>query len=106
RLPRRPRPGTLAVMTRIIEVDPQDERILRAYFETEQAALRADRPDAMLRTWESLRNTAQDPNPYYRRTLLVALDGERVVGTADVGGSIDDKPQGAYLHGTGVAHTL
>ncbi len=87
-------------MTRIIEVDPQDESILRAYFETEQAAMRADRPDAMLRTWEALRFTAQQPSPYYRRTLLVALDGDRVVGTADVGGSIGDNERVADLEVT------
>jgi GNAT superfamily N-acetyltransferase len=87
-------------MTRIIEVDPQDEGILRAYFETEQAAMRADRSDAMLRTWESVRFAAQQPNPYYRRTLLVALDGERVVGTADLGCSIGDNERVADLEVT------
>ena len=88
-------------MTRILEVDPQDESILRAYFETEQAAMRADRPDAMLRTWESVRFSAQQPGPYYRRTLLVALaDGGRVVGTADLGRSIGDNERVADLEVT------
>lgn len=88
-------------MTRILEVDPQDESILRAYFETEQAAMWADRPDAMLRTWESVRFSAQHPGPYYRRTLLVALaDDGRVVGTADLGRSIGDNERVADLEVT------
>ena len=29
----------------------------------------------------------RNPNDWYRRTLLVARDGDVVVGTADLGGS-------------------
>jgi GNAT superfamily N-acetyltransferase len=87
-------------MTRIIEVDPHDEATLRGYFETEQAAMRAGRPDAMLRTWDSLRNTMQNPNPYYRRILLVAVDGDRPIGTAEVGGSVTDNERVADLEVT------
>jgi hypothetical protein len=55
-------------MVRIIEVDPRDEAGLRAFHDTEQAAIRHDRPDAVIRTWPALLTIAQTPGPYYRRT--------------------------------------
>jgi GNAT superfamily N-acetyltransferase len=78
-------------MVRIVEVDPYDDDMLHAYWQATETAMRADRPDAVTRTFEALRNTAQSPNqPYYRRTLLSALDGDRVVGTTELGGSTTD----------------
>lgn len=72
-------------MVEVVEVDPQDEAALRDYWETEQQAIRHDRPDAIIRTWDSLRNATQTPGPFYRRELLAArLDG-RTVGVADLG---------------------
>jgi GNAT superfamily N-acetyltransferase len=100
-LPDRAGTGTLAGMVRIVEVDPYDDTMLRAYWEADQAAMRADRPDAVLRTFDALRNTAQLPNqPYYRRTLLAALDGDRVVGTSELGGSLADNTHLADLEVT------
>jgi GNAT superfamily N-acetyltransferase len=84
-------------MVRIVEVDPRDEAGLRGYWEAEQAAMRADRPDALLRTWPTLRNTMRGVNPYYRRTLLVAMDGDVVVGSAEIGGSTEDNQHLADL---------
>ena len=77
-------------MVRIIEVDPQDETALRAFHETEQAAIRHDRPDAVIRTWLAFLTIAKTPNPYYRRTFLAAVDEGRTVGVADLGGSVGD----------------
>jgi GNAT superfamily N-acetyltransferase len=84
-------------MVRIIEIDPQDEAALRAFHATEQAAIRHDRPDAVIRTWEAIRVSAQSPSPYYRRTLLAAVEEGRTVGVADLGGSVGDNEHLADL---------
>lgn len=83
-------------MTDIVEIDPSDEAALRAYWETEQAAIRADRPHAVLRTWRTILTHAQ-PFPHYRRTFLVARDGDTVVGVAEIGGAVDDNTHLAEL---------
>jgi len=75
---------------RISEVDPADETTLRAFWETEQASVWADREHAIPRSWQRLVAMVSHPNDWYRRTLLVARDGDEVVGTADLGGSMTD----------------
>ena len=80
-----------------IEVDPRDEAGLRAFHDTEQAAIRHDRPDAVIRTWPALLTLAQTPSPYYRRTFLAAVDDGRTVGVADLGGSVRDNEHLADL---------
>jgi GNAT superfamily N-acetyltransferase len=75
---------------RISEVDPADETTLRAFWETEQASVWADREHAIPRSWERLVAMVSHANDWYRRTLLVARDGDEVVGTADLGGSTTD----------------
>jgi GNAT superfamily N-acetyltransferase len=77
----------------IVEVDPDDGALLRAFWETEQAAIRADRAHPVVRTWDALRTSVQDPSPYYRRTLLAAVAGGIVVGGADVGMPLQDNPR-------------
>ena len=77
-------------MIRISEVDPADETTLRAFWETEQASVWADREHAIPRSWQRLVAMVSHPNDWYRRTLLVARDGDEVVGTADLGGSTTD----------------
>jgi len=72
-------------MPDIIEVDPHDDETLRAFWETEQAAIHADREHPLIRTWDALRNSVRDPSPYQRRVLLAAVEDGRVVGNADVG---------------------
>ncbi len=47
-LPQGRRSGWVSRMVRIIEVDPRDEAGLRAFHDTEQAAIRHDRPEAAL----------------------------------------------------------
>ena len=81
----------------IVEIDPSNEADLRAYWESEQAAIRADRPHALLRTWDGLRHSVTVPGPYYRRTLVVARDGDAVVGVAEIGGSVEDNTHLADL---------
>ena len=78
-------------MIRIAEVDPHDEPALRAFWEVEQAAHRADREHPVLRTWSNLQGL-RDPSPYYRHLLLAARDGDRTVGVADLGLSVSDNP--------------
>ena len=77
-------------MVRISEVDPADRATLRAFWETEQESVWHDRPHATPRTWDRLVAMMSHPNDWYRRTLLVARDGDVVVGTADLGGSTTD----------------
>ena len=81
----------------IVEIDPSDEPGLRAFWEVEQAAVRADRPHALLRTWPTLLNNARSPNPRYRRTFLAARDGSATVGVAEIGGSLSDNTHLATL---------
>ena len=45
-------------MVRIIEVDPRDEAGLRAFHDAEQAAIRHDRPEAVIHTWTDPENLA------------------------------------------------
>lgn len=90
RLPCAPGSGWVSGMVRIVEIDPGDEARLRAFFDTEQAAIRHDRPDAVIRTWPALLALAQIPSPYYRRTFLAAVDDGETVGVADLGGSVGD----------------
>ena len=84
-------------MIRIEQVDPRDEAALRAFWETEQAAMRADRSDPLLRPWPTLRNSMLEAGPYYRRTHWLALEGDRVVGGAELGGSVEDNRHVADL---------
>jgi GNAT superfamily N-acetyltransferase len=77
-------------MPQVLEVDPADETLLRAFWETEQAAVRPEREHAILRSWERLRTMRQNPNEWYARTFLVARDGDDVVGVAEFGGSLQD----------------
>jgi GNAT superfamily N-acetyltransferase len=77
-------------MPQVLEVLPTDETLLRAFWETEQAAVRPEREHAILRSWERLRTMRQNPNEWYARTFLVAHDGDDVVGVAEFGGSLQD----------------
>jgi len=72
-------------MVEVVEVDPQDEAALRDYWESEQAAVQHDRPDAIIRTWDALRNSTQTPGPFFRRELLAVRAEGRTVGVADLG---------------------
>ena len=74
----------------IEEIDPHDDAALRAFWETEYAAMMADRPFGLTRSWQAFRMPAQSESPYYRHIYLVArLDG-RVVGVCDIGLPMQD----------------
>ena len=79
-------------VTDIVEVDPHDDRTLRAFWEAEQAAIRADRAHPVIRTWDALRNGVQNPSPYHQRVLLAAVADGEVVGGADLGMPLQDNP--------------
>jgi GNAT superfamily N-acetyltransferase len=80
----------------IVEVDPHDEQALRAYWEVEQAAQRAYRTEPVLRTYDVLA-MLRDPSPYFRHVLLAAREGDRTLGTADLGCSVGDNAHLADL---------
>jgi GNAT superfamily N-acetyltransferase len=92
-----PGSGRVPGVIRISEVDPADDVTLRAFWETEEAAQRAERPYALLRTWPSLTASLRHPNPYHRRSLWVARDGDDVVGCAEVSGALQDNTRIAFL---------
>jgi GNAT superfamily N-acetyltransferase len=78
-------------MVAVRVLDVHDDAELRAFWEVEQAAQRADRSHPVLWTWERrvqmLR--AATPGPR-RRVLLTAYDGPRLVGAAELSGSTRD----------------
>lgn len=71
-------------MTEVVEVDPYDEVALRAFWECEQAAIRADREHPVIRTWDALRASVQSANPYQERVMVAVRDGGRTVGQGDL----------------------
>ncbi len=85
----RSEPGRFAVpVLRVEAVDVWDEAVVREFSEVERSAQSADRVRPMLRDYGALRESAQDAGPYRSRTLLVVRDGLRIVGTADLGRSL------------------
>jgi GNAT superfamily N-acetyltransferase len=81
----------------IAELDPEDDAGLREFFDVEQAAFRADHPHAVLRTFPQLLQMVRKPSAYYRRSLLVARNAGRIVGTADLGLTVEDNLHLAHV---------
>ena len=81
-------------MIEIGEVDVADETTLRAFWEAEQAShARTTASTPCCGRWHAARaRWSRSPNDYFRRTLLVARDGDEVVGAADLGGSLPGQP--------------
>ena len=77
-------------MTEIAELEEHDEAALREFYDVEVAAHAAERPYAVLRTFPQLCQMAKGDSAYFRRTLLVAREAGRMVGTADLGRSLRD----------------
>ena len=77
-------------MIDIAELERHDEAALREFYDVEVAAHAADRPYAVLRTFPQLCQMAEGGSEYFRRTFLVAREGGRIVGTADLGRSLRD----------------
>lgn len=85
--------GTTRLAGPVIEIDEldvHDDAALGEYFAVEQAAQRADRPYAVLRTYLRLEQLVRRPSPWFRRTLLAARQGGRIVGVAELSGAIQD----------------
>jgi GNAT superfamily N-acetyltransferase len=85
-------------MVEISELDPEEDAGLREYYAVEQAAYRADHPHAVLRTFPQLVQLTRRPSSYYRRTLLVARDAGRTIGTAELGLTVEDNLHLADVH--------
>lgn len=78
-------------MVRIADLDVQDDVELRAFWEVEQAAQRADRSHPVLWTWERRLQMLRHPGAAgRRRTLLTAYDERQLVGVAELSGSTRD----------------
>jgi len=95
-LPDRPGHDWLDVVPEIVELDVTDDASLRAFHVVEREALSAGRPHAMVRSLDTLTRQAQ-PSSSYRRELLVACDGGRVVGIAELGMFLGENPHLANL---------
>ncbi|MGC4111483.1 MAG: GNAT family N-acetyltransferase [Nocardioides sp.] len=76
-------------MVEILEVDPHDLTLLQQYWDVEQAAQRHDRTRPVLRTFETLKMVGVR-QAYYEHVLLAAVEGDDIVGTADIGLSLVD----------------
>jgi GNAT superfamily N-acetyltransferase len=84
-------------MIEISDLDVHDDAALRAFYDVEVAAHAADRAHPVNRTFPQLRQMARRPSAYYRRILLAAREGERIVGTADLGLTLQDNLHLAQL---------
>src|SRR4051794_13510048 len=95
--PPRPGAGWGGPMVEISELDVTDDAALRAFWEVEQAAQRADRTHPVLWTHERRVQIARTPAPGRRVTLLAAYDGGRLVGTGELTDSTRHNPHLAEL---------
>lgn len=80
-------PGCLPVSNQpfyVEQINPRNEPLLRAFWEVEQAAQRADRTHPVLRDWAALRVVAREPSPRTRHTFLVAWVAGHPVATMDL----------------------
>jgi len=69
---------------RLRELDPADTEDLRRFWEVEQAAQRADREWPVLRGWDALLLSAQQPSSHARHVWLAAEEDGDLVGAADL----------------------
>lgn len=73
------------------DLDVDDDVELRAFWEVEQTAQRADRSHPVLWTWERrLAMVRSSRSGARRRTLLTAYDGTQLIGTAELSASTQD----------------
>jgi GNAT superfamily N-acetyltransferase len=84
-------------MVAISELDVGDDAALRAFWDVEQAAQRADRSLPVLTTYERRVQMVRRPAPRVRRILLAAYDGSELVGTAELSASNRDNLHVAQL---------
>ena len=81
----------------IQQLDVHDDAMTRAFHDVEQAVARHDRPHAVTRTYDALLNTWRNPSAYRRYLPLVAVHDGSVVGSADLGLSLQDNTHLADL---------
>lgn len=84
-------------MAQISDLDVSDDAALREFYDVELAAHGVDRPHAVVRTFPQLVQMARRPSRYYRRIMLAARESGRMVGTADLGLSLQDNLHLAQL---------
>ncbi len=77
-------------MPEISELDVEDDHDLQEFHDVERAAYGADHPHAVVRSYQSLVQRTRRPSPYYRLSLLMAREAGRIVGTAELGLTVED----------------
>ncbi|MCW2833716.1 MAG: hypothetical protein JWN68_1669 [Nocardioides sp.] len=84
----------------IREIDLHDEAALKAWHDVEAAAMSYDRPHGVGRSFDALVNQVTVASDYYQPVLLGAVEGERIVGIAELGYSLMDNTHLADLEVT------
>lgn len=80
----------------ISDVDVHDEASLRTWWETSTAAT-THRPDYLQPTWDRIRVSVPAVSPEFSTRLLLALDGDEVVGSAELRLPLLENLHMAYL---------
>lgn len=81
----------------IREVDVHDEVGLRQWHDLEVVAMSHDRPHGVGRTFDALRTQVTVPSDYYRPLLLAAVEGQRIMGVAELGYALQENTHLASL---------
>ena len=81
----------------ILQLDVHDDAATRAFHDVEQAVAGHDRPHAITRTYDALLNMWRNPSAYRAYLPLVAVVDGSVVGSADLGLSLQDNTHLADL---------
>lgn len=68
----------------IRELDVNDPAARRAWYDTMEAAIRPDRPYALLEPFDAFEVSVAEPSRYYDRPRWQAVAGGRVIGVAEV----------------------
>ena len=74
----------------IREIDVLDRAQLRAWYDAQEAAIWHDRPHAVRRTFDALVTQVTVPSDYYEPCLLAAVEGDEILGVAELGYSLQD----------------
>ena len=68
----------------IRELDVADPAARRAWYDVQERSARAERPHALLEAFDAFEVSATTPGTYVDRMRLEALEGDRVVGVAEL----------------------
>lgn len=69
---------------RIEELDTTDVTARHAWYAARERSVRADRPHALTTTLAAFEVTSTSPSTHYARTWLQAVDGEELLGVAEL----------------------